>query len=133
MLVADALSQMPYKPHQSVDFPEQHCFYLCPLLSGSVSNRPCLRIPPCMQFAPVVSQVHLLISPAFVPNVPSSSYRRAPTELSTSQPSSLSFLYGARTTYLLCIFCLAGSSLANQATFSPAPVPLDGGGCGTGI
>lgn len=59
VLVADALSQMPFKPHQSVVFPEQNCFYLFLLLSGSVGNRPCLCIPSCMQFAPVVSQVHL--------------------------------------------------------------------------
>lgn len=92
VLFADALSQMPFKPHQNPDFPEQRCFYLCPLLSGSASNKPRLCIPPFMQFAPVVSEVHLQISRAFVPNILSSSYHCAPIELSTFQPSSLSFL-----------------------------------------
>lgn len=111
VLVADALSQMPFKPHQSVVFPEQNCFYLFLLLSGSVGNRPCLCIPSCMQFAPVVSQVHLQISPAFVPNVLSPSYHCA----LTFQPSSLSFLDGVRTTYLLSTFWFIGQFLTGTS------------------
>lgn len=104
------------------DFPEQHSFYLCSLLSRSVGDQPGLCLPPCLQWATVAALLHLQISFAFFSNVLSSSlwpsYHCDPTERGTLQATSFSFPFTSMN-------FLSALQLSVNGQVSPAPAALD--------
>lgn len=127
---AYGFSQIPFKPHQNkYFFSQQQPFHLCPLLSGSVSNKPCLCIPPFMQFAPVVSEVHLQISPAFVLYPLRCVLLLCPHGFKHISVFFPFFpLRSENNLPPVCLFCFLSSCAANHASFSPAEISGEGFG-----